>query len=311
MSSAYHSESNGRAEVCVKAMKRLLRDNIDSRGRLNTDAIMRGMLQLRNTPEADSGLSPAQILFGRTLKDCLPLCPPIPRQTTIFDDSSPVSPVWKDMWSAKENALRQRLATQVESLEAHSHDLKPLVVGDPVRVQNQHGPHSKKWDRTGVIMQVGEHDQYIVRMDGSRRLTLRNRRYLRKIKPYDSRLFGTDPPSVSYNPVHTTVLGKEVVESTKSFEKTPQRLHHIYTSQKVDTPESSLDLPDVSPALPAECPLPPLPEPVDKGNQSLQPALGPPPPAITVGQGTPEFPSDVGPRRSQRERRQPDWYKSS
>ena len=59
-------------------------------------------------------------------------------------------------------------------------------------------------------MQVGEHDQYIVRMDGSRRLSLRNRKYLRKIKPYDTRLFGAGSPSVSHNPVHTTVLDKEV-----------------------------------------------------------------------------------------------------
>ena len=50
LSSAYHSSSNGRAEVTVKAMKRLLQDNVDGRGGLNTDAVMRGILQLRNTP---------------------------------------------------------------------------------------------------------------------------------------------------------------------------------------------------------------------------------------------------------------------
>ena len=73
LSSAYHPQSNGRAEVSVKAMKRLLRDNIDSNGKLDTNAVMRGILQMRNTPESDSGLSPAQILLGRTLRDALPL----------------------------------------------------------------------------------------------------------------------------------------------------------------------------------------------------------------------------------------------
>ena len=72
-------------------MKQLLRDNIDPKGKLNTDAVTRAILQIRNTPESDSGLSPAQILLGRTLRDTLPLQPPIPRRTTIFDDNSAAS----------------------------------------------------------------------------------------------------------------------------------------------------------------------------------------------------------------------------
>ena len=74
-------------------------------------------------------------------------------------------------------------------------------------------------------MQVGEHDQYIVRMKRSRRLSLRNRKFLRKIKPYNSRLFGADPSSFSYNPFHTTVLGKKLMESTKLAEEAPQGLY--------------------------------------------------------------------------------------
>ena len=106
LSSAYHPQSNGRAEVAVKGMKRLLRDNIRSNGELDTDAVTRGILQLRNTPETDSGLSPAQVLLGRTLRDTLPLRPPFPHRTTVFDPNSAVSRVWKDVWSAKEQALK-------------------------------------------------------------------------------------------------------------------------------------------------------------------------------------------------------------
>ena len=68
-SSAYHPQSNGRAEVTVKTMKRLLSDNIDQSGKPNTDAITRAILQIRNTPEQDNGLS-------------------IPRKTTVFDPKS-------------------------------------------------------------------------------------------------------------------------------------------------------------------------------------------------------------------------------
>ena len=52
-------------------MKRLLCDNVSEGGNLNTDAVTRAMLQLRNTPEGDSGLSPTQVLMGRTLGDTL------------------------------------------------------------------------------------------------------------------------------------------------------------------------------------------------------------------------------------------------
>ena len=183
LASAYHPQSNGRAEVTVKAMKRLLRDNVDHNGKLDTDAVTRGILQLRNTPESDSGLSPAQIVLGRTLRDSLPLKPPFPRRTTVFDYDSAVSPVWKDVWSAEEPALKTRRARQGEKLEVGSHEPKPLHVGDTVRIQNQTGNHPTKWDKTGTIVQIGDNDQYIVMVDGSRRLTLRNRRYLRKLVP--------------------------------------------------------------------------------------------------------------------------------
>ena len=37
LSSAYHAQSNRRAEVAVKSVKRFLEDNVGSNGDLNTD----------------------------------------------------------------------------------------------------------------------------------------------------------------------------------------------------------------------------------------------------------------------------------
>ena len=87
------------------------------------------------------------------------------------------------MWSEKEQAMRIRMGKMVDQIDAKAHDLAPLEVGTRVRVQNQTGPHKTRWDRTGVVMEVNlPYDQYLVKMDGSRRTTSRNRKFLRAIR---------------------------------------------------------------------------------------------------------------------------------
>ena len=65
----------------------------------------------------------------------------------------------------------------------HTKSLPPLKVGDLVRVQNQIGNAPRKWDKSGTIVEVRQHDQYVVKVDGSNRATLRNRKFLRKYQP--------------------------------------------------------------------------------------------------------------------------------
>ena len=165
--------------MAVKAMKRLLTDNIGPNGELDTESYVRAILQFRNTPDPDSGLSPAQVLFGRQLRDILPFKP----RAQVFDNDL-IRPLWRDIWCQRENALRTRFGKQIDALAARSRPLPSLAVGDVCRVQNQTGRHPNKWDRTGEIVQANDYDQYIVKMHGSGRLTLRNRKFLRLIKPY-------------------------------------------------------------------------------------------------------------------------------
>ncbi|KAK3769237.1 hypothetical protein RRG08_005184 [Elysia crispata] len=56
-------------------------------------------------------------------------------------------------------------------------------VGDYVRIQNQIGSYPLKWDKTGRVIEVRQFDQYAVKVDGSGRVTLRNRKFLRKYSP--------------------------------------------------------------------------------------------------------------------------------
>ena len=55
----YYPHANLRAELGVKVIKRMLRENVTSTGSLECDAVSRALLTLRNMPCKDIGMSPA------------------------------------------------------------------------------------------------------------------------------------------------------------------------------------------------------------------------------------------------------------
>ena len=69
VASAYYQRSNGRAEVAVKQAKRLLRSNVTESGSLDSNRFLRTMIQLRNTPDSNYKVSPAEFIYGRQLRD--------------------------------------------------------------------------------------------------------------------------------------------------------------------------------------------------------------------------------------------------
>ena len=71
VSSSYHPHSNLRAETAVKSGKRLLLDNTKTDGSPIWDRIIRAMMQHCNTPDAEYGLSPSQLIFGRPMREKL------------------------------------------------------------------------------------------------------------------------------------------------------------------------------------------------------------------------------------------------
>ena len=170
LSSAYYSQSNGRAEAAVKSIKRTLTGSINPiTGRLDTDAAARAIMTHRNTPTQDTGISPSVALFGRPLRDHLP------RKNRNYHEG------WQSVKDARESALAKR-DLRPEPANT-SRVLQPLLVGDSVQVQNQTGNSSRKWHNTGIVTEALPNRQYSVVVDGSRRVTLRNRRFLRKIDP--------------------------------------------------------------------------------------------------------------------------------
>ena len=171
LSSVALAHSNGRAELGVKTCKRMLMDNTGPNGEINLDKFQRGMLQYRNTPDRDPGLSPpAQMIFERPIKDFIPILPGSYRPHNTWIETS----------RAREEAMRARNVRNAERPTEHTVRLQPLKVGDRVFIQNQTGNLPLRWDRTGLVIEVKQFDQYAVKVDGSGRVTLRNRKFLRK-----------------------------------------------------------------------------------------------------------------------------------
>ena len=173
VSMAYNPQANKRAELGVKHAKRIIRGNVSQTGSLDTDKLVRAVLMHRNTPGTDTGLSPAQIVFGRQMRDPLPFQPGkfLPKQE------------WRLAAKAREEALAQTRARTQEKMAQGSRELHPLVPGDHVYVQNQHGNNPKRWDKTGIVLEAGPYHSYTVMINGSRQATKRNRKFLRKYVP--------------------------------------------------------------------------------------------------------------------------------
>ena len=136
------------------------------------------------TPEPDCNISPAEILFGRRLRDAFSFV----NRLSKYENPS-IRPIWRDAWQRKEEAMKVRYTHSIETLQKHTRTLPPLQPGDRVFIQNQRGSHPNKWDHSGTVMEVGDHDQHIVKVDGSGRLTLRNRRFLRKFIPVTTDIY--------------------------------------------------------------------------------------------------------------------------
>ena len=197
LSSVGYAQSNGCAEVGVKSMKRLLHNNISANGSLNNDKILRALLEYRNTPLPDVNLSPAQILFHRQLKDAIPTHR---KQYHLHKE-----------WVIAANKREQIFAHKNKAIQLYydkkTRLLPELPVGTKVLIQGK----NKKWTKQGEIVEALKYRQYQVKVYGSGRITLQNRRFLR---PFHSK----PVPSQSANSIPQTPLGKPQVQQRTSVE---------------------------------------------------------------------------------------------
>ena len=221
---------------------------------------------------------------------------------------------WHETLEAREDALRVRHMRAHERLSEHTRVLPPLAIGNCVRMQNLVGPYPTKWDRTGIVVEVRQFDQYVVRVDGSGRVTLRNRKHLRQYTPHVARAPLVNSPSVVPLATTTPVAPAGLQPETPSHRAPP---HRELADRTPPTPRPTAPMPATPPMPRPETlawPQPPTRETYRPATPTAPPAtvqLPPttpaPPPADRRPTGHPvrspgprEAPASPRPRRTRR-----------
>ena len=106
---------------------------------------------------------------------------------------------------------------EVVSKSGEHRTLQQLMEGTRVWIQDQ---MSRKWDRSGSIAEVLGHRQYTVQMDGSGRLSRRNRRHLKVIFEKQT----TDEATPSTPTESQSVPANHQEERPKRSRRPPDRL---------------------------------------------------------------------------------------
>ena len=145
LSSAAYPQSNGRAELAVKMAKRIIIGNTGAEGSWDNDRAARAILQYRNTPIQNIGLSPAQLLLHRQLHDF------VPSQPTLYKPHAE----WIAAARNREKSLSQRNARLIEKYNCTTHTLCPLLKGQIVSIQCT---NNGQWSTTGQVIETLPHN---------------------------------------------------------------------------------------------------------------------------------------------------------
>ncbi|MEL6804940.1 MAG: integrase, partial [Bacteroidota bacterium] len=182
-SSASYLQGNGRAELAVKTAKRILQENTGVGGNLNCDRVSAALLQYRNTPIKHLGLSPAQLLFHRNLRDDLPIDPTSLRPSKL----------WVIAAREREEEFAKRNHQLISRYNNAARQLPILKCGTHISIQDS--GRGGRWTRFGVIVDRMDR-KYVIRVHGSGRVITRNRRFIKPVLyPESTEIYSDNSPS--------------------------------------------------------------------------------------------------------------------
>lgn len=140
------------------------------------------------------------------------------------------------MNDGREMGMARLKVDRKEVFDKSKRNLEPLINGDIVLVQNMTGAHPRRWSRTDVVIENMGYRQYYVKIDGSRRLLLCNRKNLRQIKPIQE----TEVVRVR-TPVYDKVSQTPMVPTIMPQKKLTSEMPHNEQSKNVTSPTTAAD----------------------------------------------------------------------
>ena len=177
-SSPHYPKSNGRAEVEIKQIKKLVCGS-KTDGRVDPDKLTQALMLFRNAPRCGGGPSPAESVFNRPIRDGLPLH----------------QRAFTNQWQREPEELERRvIASREKSRKFHdatAHTLAVLKVDDHVLIQD---PDTSRWCIPGKVIEVGPNRDYLVRTETGKEFR-RNRRHLLRRVPV---MPGAPAPTMTY-----------------------------------------------------------------------------------------------------------------
>ena len=178
-------------------------------------------------------------MFGHPLRDAFSF---VNRHVTFANRH--IRRTWREAWQAKEDAQRLNAGRNDALLAQHTCSLSVLQRGDRVFIQNQRRHYPRKWDKIGTIVEVLPWNQYVIKVDGSARITKRNQRFLRVA----SGGMGNDASPSSVRLASATPLENPSLSSPPSDpDHTPRFVPQLPSLPLSSDPPSSPPLPLTTP----------------------------------------------------------------
>ena len=149
-----NAHSNLRSELSVKHLKRILRDIVGGTGNLDLDSLTQAVLSHANTPCKVLKKSPAQLAFGRCLKDFFP---------RNVESLLPIPENW--MSGEVKNRIQGKIRVDsAKRWSEHTRALPELQKGDTVQILNFRGRHPLKSDYNGIVVGKNNVNSYSVKI---------------------------------------------------------------------------------------------------------------------------------------------------